>query len=59
MELTWPAVPGRTYRVERSVGLAGGFVPVATGLSATAPWNTWTDDPQVAGTMNYYRIVVE
>ena len=59
VELTWPAVPGRSYRVERSVGVAGEYVPVATGLAATAPWNTWTDDPQAAGAMNCYRIVVE
>ena len=50
---------GRSYRVERASGVNGVFVPVATGLSATAPQNTWTEDPQTRGPVSCYRVVVE
>ena len=59
VELTWPSVPGRTYGVEKASAVNGRFVPVAAGLPATAPWNTWTDTAPSTATRAWYRIVVE
>ena len=59
VQLTWPSVPGRTYRVEKCVRLGGSFEPVATGLPVTAPWNSWTDAASASGSATFYRVMVE
>ena len=58
--LSWSSEPGRTYRIERTATLGGnaGWSPVASGVAATAPVNTYTD-PEVPEGLLFYRVLVE
>ena len=54
--LQWAGSPGRHYIVERTDDLAAGFTgPLATGIPATPPLNTFTDSTASAGA-GFYRI---
>lgn len=56
--LEWPSETNRTYRVLRSTSVCGVYQPVATGLVATPPLNTFRDlSPGPSGA--FYRIEVE
>ncbi len=57
--VTWPGVPGKTYRVQRSTNLmADAFsTDLATAVDATPPLNTFTD--RIAGAQAaFYRVTV-
>jgi formylglycine-generating enzyme required for sulfatase activity len=55
--LSWKSAVGKTYRIERTSSLVEPFVPVATGITATPPVNSYpVPDSDSAG---FYRIVVE
>ncbi|MBN1268502.1 MAG: hypothetical protein JXB04_02860 [Kiritimatiellae bacterium] len=56
--ITWPSSNGRTFRVLRSTDLAEPFVPIAVGIPATPPLNTYTD-PGPPDERLYYRVEVE
>lgn len=51
--ITWDSQPGRIYAVERCINFEEGFLPIATGLPATPPTNTYTDTPAAVGTCLY------
>ena len=56
--IIWQSVAGKSYSIERTDNLLGGFEPVAAGIKATAPANVYTDT--VTGRKRYfYRIRVE
>ena len=40
--ITWPSTDGREYRVERANTPMTGFSPLASGIGATPPMNSWT-----------------
>ena len=54
----WSSMEGRYYRISRSEDLSAGFVPLATGISATPPMNVHTDDT-AATDQRFYRIDIE
>ncbi|HPF98784.1 MAG TPA: DUF2271 domain-containing protein [Kiritimatiellia bacterium] len=54
----WHSVAGRTYTLYRSVDLTQGFSPIATGLGATAPMNSYTDTVSSV-TSAYYMVGVK
>jgi hypothetical protein len=53
----WPSSPGKIYSVHRSTDLLQGFIKIADGIEATAPVNTFQDQPPAP--VAYYRIQVE
>jgi len=56
--VSWPSTAGRTYRLLSSTNVAGPFAPVANGIAATPPVNTY--EPAVgSATQRFYRIEVE
>lgn len=52
--ITWASVAGKTYAVERSTDLTT-WTTISEGIPATAPLNTWTDEPNSL-TRVFYRI---
>ena len=58
-EIRWSSVAGKHYRLERSVNLAAGFTALKTGISATAPQNTYRDTTATGLGSCFYRIVFE
>ncbi len=59
MELQWNSKWGLTYRVNRSTNIVDGFAPIATGILATPPTNTWIDVGAPTGGWLFYAISVE
>lgn len=56
--LRWTGVEGRSYCVERSPDLSGGFTVVASNRMYQSPLNVYTDYPPENAVL-YYRIGVE
>lgn len=54
-ELTWKSAAGFTYTVERASSPSGPYAPIATGVTATPPKNTFLDDAVPPGVM-FYRV---
>ncbi|HMP90654.1 MAG TPA: C25 family cysteine peptidase, partial [Kiritimatiellia bacterium] len=58
VEVSWPSAPGRTYRVERSYAVVGGYETLQDNVPATAPINTLIDaNPLPSGAV--YRVFVK
>ncbi len=55
LELRWPSLPGRTFTVLESDRPEGAFRELTTGLSDTAPVNTWPLPRPENGT-RFYRV---
>ncbi len=55
VRVTWSSVSGKSYILDRSNSLLTGFAPLATGLAATAPINSYVDQAAV-GSQNFYRL---
>lgn len=55
IKLTWNSAGGHTFTVERSTDLSSGFSPIETGIEATPPKNTHTDDNPPSGPV-FYRV---
>jgi hypothetical protein len=53
----WRSEPGRTYTVHRSSNLRAGFTPVATGMAATPPLNTFRDT--LGAGFAFYMVSIE
>ena len=51
IDLTWNAVAGATYQIDRESSLAGGFVQIAT-----PPTNSFSDTGLAAGAAYVYRV---
>jgi hypothetical protein len=54
--LRWTSVAGRSYTLERSGSLNGGFLSVQSGLAATPPLNAFTDASATGPGPYYYRV---
>jgi Bacterial TSP3 repeat len=52
--ISWASVAEKLYVVERSTDSVT-WTPVASGVTATAPVNTWRDEPRTA-TRAFYRV---
>lgn len=55
----WSSEPGRYYRVARSQSLLTGFAPLATGILATPPKNTYVDTTATGPAAYFYRVEME
>jgi hypothetical protein len=55
--ISWPSTAGKTYSLKRCGNLLQGFEVRASGVAATPPVNTYTD--QVSTATVYYRVDVE
>ena len=55
--IQWTSSSGKKYRVERASSLTGGFAPLQTNITATPPFNSFTDNDQ--GASFFYRIKLE
>jgi hypothetical protein len=53
----WNSVAGQTYTVLKSTDLATGFTPIAAGIPATAPVNSYTD--AVTSAAAFYLVQVD
>ncbi|NCC52314.1 MAG: hypothetical protein EOM20_14005 [Spartobacteria bacterium] len=57
VEINWPSVAGKRYSLYRTVTLDEDFNVLQSGISATPPENTYTD--QLPNVISFYRIEVE
>lgn len=58
VSLSWPSVPGRLYRIERSNSTGGDYVTLAEDITASAPLNTWLDTT-ADSLISFYRVFVK
>ncbi len=58
VQLSWPSVPGRTYRIERASVPFGSYTTIANDLPASAPVNSWVDGSPLSTTA-FYRVYVK
>jgi len=58
VELTWPSVGGRQYRIERSASVSGVYTTIADDVPGDAPVNTWIDEAAPDQTA-IYRVLVK
>jgi hypothetical protein len=60
VQLMWPSVAGKKYRVVRSGDVARSeYLTVGSGLSATSPNNTFIDAPPLNSNQVFYWVEVE
>ena len=52
----WYSEPGKTYTIHQSTNLQAGFVPLQSGITASAPVNSYTS--AVSTAITYYMISV-
>ena len=55
-QLQWLSAGYKTYAVQRSTSPAGGYLDIQTGITATAPTNTWLDATALGPVAYYYRL---
>ncbi|MBN1268596.1 MAG: hypothetical protein JXB04_03335 [Kiritimatiellae bacterium] len=55
--ITWSSLPGVTYRIDRATNIMTGLSLYTSGIPATPPMNTYTD--QVPDEQVFYRIGAE
>lgn len=57
--IRWRSAPEKSYTLQRSDSLLSPFLPIATGIPATPPLNTYTDS--TAGSLSplFYRLLLE
>jgi len=57
--LTWAAMPGRSYEIVHSAGLAGGWTALPESLTNAGPLQTtlgFSDPRQVTNSQRFYRV---
>jgi hypothetical protein len=59
LNIVWASFAGRSYTVESSAGLGGGFAPLQQHIAAVPPLNTFTDTTATGQNPRFYRVVVE
>lgn len=57
--LKWNSAAGRTYSILRSSEMTGVFTPVASGILATIPVNSYEDSTATGSGPYFYKILVE
>lgn len=55
----WSSTEGRRYTLERSPDLRSGFAPLQSGIVATPPANSRTDESVNSGNPVFYRLKVD
>lgn len=58
VELSWPSIPGRMYRIERASTAVGHYQMIMDDVPADAPVNRWIDDHALEGA-GFYRVTVK
>jgi hypothetical protein len=58
VELSWPSIPARLYRIERSLNVSSGYVTLADDVPADAPINVWIDTT-ASDKVAFYRVYVK
>jgi len=58
-EVRWSSQSDRYYAIHRSRDLLSDFEPLATGIPATPPQNTYQDTTATNGTAYFYRVAIE
>jgi hypothetical protein len=56
IQLQWLSASYKTYAVQRSTSPAGSYLDFQTGITATAPTNTWLDATALGTERYYYRL---
>lgn len=57
--ISWQSEKGRYYKILRSRNLLSGFAPLAAGISATPPKNSYMDTNAVGMGLYFYRVRIE
>ena len=55
----WDSVEGKVYGILRTSSMFDAFVPIASGIPATAPENTYIDTTTVGNGPYFYKVRVE
>jgi hypothetical protein len=55
----WQSVAGKRYRVERTTDLRSAFEPIASGIDAVLPENSYMDSSATNAPSYFYRISVD
>ena len=59
VRVQWRSADGRSYTLQRSSQLLSGFTNLATGITATAPANTFLDTTATTGEPFFYRLKLQ
>ena len=59
IRIGWSSVAGKSYSVRRSTALENGFAPLATGIQATPPLNSYQDLSATGASPYFYWLLVE
>ena len=58
MGLRWSSVAGKTYDIERCSNLLNGFTVIQSNITATPPFNTFTDTSATSSGVYFYKVKV-
>jgi hypothetical protein len=59
LNIVWTSFSGRSYTLESSAALGGGFTPLQQHIAAAPPVNTYTDTAATGRSPRFYRVLVE
>lgn len=59
LTIEWSSVADRVYTVLRSTTVLGGYAPIVSGVAATPPSNTYTDESASESGPYFYRLQLE
>ncbi len=59
LKVEWSSISNRTYVLQRSTNLPGGFVDLQTGIQATPPMNSLRDASAIDSGPYFYRLRVQ
>jgi autotransporter-associated beta strand protein len=59
LNLSWPSVPGKSYRIESNVTLSGSWTPVATVPAAASPAVTTSHAIDITPGAAFYRVALD
>ncbi len=59
IQVEWSSVEGKTYTLERSLDVLTGYAAIQSGISSTAPKNTYHDATATGAKTYFYRVRVQ
>ena len=59
IEVKWSSIAEKSYIIQRSSNLGSGFTTIATGQTATPPFNTYHDTTATGAGPFFYRLQIE
>ena len=57
--LSWPAAPGRTYRVEAATNLCEAYLTLSTATNSTIPYGYFTNRMSEADSLRFFRLQLD